>query len=175
MNKFFASLALLLISFGAQAALICDNCEYLYDRGPYLGGFLKGDRATFGNRAIVADLTARLGPGLGQSRQFDDLWVFDLAPNAGGTLTVGTKAGTRLDPLWAVEIYADGGSVCNATRCTSIVLGTQIDSLKLVMSGFTKTFKTDFYPLPAGRYVLRIAAGTKATGESAYNGTLIIR
>jgi hypothetical protein len=134
-----------------------------------------GDRATFGNRAIVADLDARLGPGMGQSRQFDDFWVFDLNTNLGLTFSITTKAGQRLDPLIGIEIYVDGGSTCDAIRCTSIVLSPAIDNLRLTMSAFAKSFSTNLYALSPGRYVIRIAGGTRATGESAYGGTLAIR
>src|SRR5688572_25661151 len=136
MNTFtkIGGLAVLaLMSVGARAETVCNNCEYVYF-GSYLGGFWPGDRATFGNRRLVADLTAQLGPGMGQNRQFDNYWVFDLNANAGGVLTVGTRALTALDPLWSVEIYEDGGSTCDALRCSVVF---SFDDLRLIMNGFT--------------------------------------
>jgi hypothetical protein len=70
-TKLTSLMALALTGVATQAETVCQNCEYIYDQGSYLGAFWPGDRATFGNRNIVVNLTARLGPGMGQSRQFD--------------------------------------------------------------------------------------------------------
>jgi hypothetical protein len=162
-----ASLALL---GTAKADTICNDCEYVY-YGRYLGAHWAGDRSTFGNRDIVANLTA-LGVG-GQSRGFDDYWIFDLTSNAVVSLTVdskGTVTGNPIAPTsYAVEIYHDTGSVCDATRCTI----SHPDFYSPILSKETaRRWTGTTVTLPPGRYAIRIAGGTRASGESAYTGTL---
>jgi hypothetical protein len=166
--------ALALLSTAARAEVVCNNCEFQHVyRGTYIGAFWPGDRATFGDRNIVADLKSQ-GYG-GNSWSFQSLWVFDLNTTAGGTFSLSTKAITALAPsnTFDIEIYEDGGSTCDATRCSTV--NFSFDNMKLIMSGFVSAWSTTFYPLTAGRYVIRISGVTRPTGEAAYTGRLIIR
>jgi hypothetical protein len=151
---------LALLSTTASADLICDKCEYIYF-GTYMGSYWPGDRATFANNTIATEL--------GQFKQFDNYWFFDLNNNAVGVLTVATKAATALDRLFALEIYADPGFVCGILSCPVLTLGEP-----LISSEASKRWsgKTSLVP---GHYVIRIASGTQPSGESAYSGQLSFR
>jgi hypothetical protein len=164
--------ALTLLAVPADAETVCNNCEYPHNfRGGYLGAFGSGDRATFGDRNIAAN---RRDQGCDVAEcSFQNLWVFDLLNDAGGVFSLNTKAATALNPHFNVEIYEDGGSICDATRCSEVTFS--FDNMKLIMSGFVHSWSTNLYPLPAGRYVIRINGVTRPTGEAAYTGQLSVR
>jgi hypothetical protein len=168
-------LTTLALASPAQADTICKNCEYWY-YGAYLGAYWPHDRAGFGNREIVSNLRD-LGYGDGQSRGFDDYWVFDLNDDASVTLTVDTKGtlypAPGYPPHFAVEIYPDTGSVCGEFRC-DISLPDFVGGP--IVSHESKRRWTASTPLlPPGRYIIRIAGETAAAGESAYTAKLRVR
>ena len=157
--------ALALLSFAAQADLGCNDCEYVYNSGRYLGTYWPGDRGTFGNRNIAAEI--------GNATEFDNHWVFDLNDNATATLTITTKPSTALaPPVFAVEIYSYVGGSRVAFSCTIdfSVLTTPILSKETTTRRWTATLA-----LVPGTYLIRFSGGTRATGESAYTGVITFK
>lgn len=173
---FYTALIALFSIAPAQAERICNNCEYVY-YGRYLGAHWAGDSSTFGNRNIVADLTAQYGSG--NSRSFDDYWIVDVNETSAVALTITTKAGAPLPPFapgaptFTVEIYHDTGSVCGAIRCT-VSIPTLISTPIVSKETFTRRW-TAATTLVPGRYAIRLAATTAPSGESAYTGTITMR
>lgn len=171
LSKLSTISALALLSFSATAETVCDKCEYIY-YGRYLGAYWPGDIGTFKNTKIVADYAARFGAGTGHNAEFDDHWAFDLPAGGSVAMVMSTAAATRLDPNWAIQIFDDAGTLCDATRCTTIAYDENV--ARVILWGFATKFTVNTTKLPAGRYVIRIAGGTRATGESAYTGSLKI-
>ena len=156
--------ALALLSFAAQADLGCNDCEYVYNSGRYLGTYWPGDRGTFGNRDIAAEI--------GNATEFDNHWVFDLNDNATATLTITTKPVTALaPPVFAVEIYTYVAGTCSV-RCTIdfSVLTTPILSKETTTRRWTATIS-----LVPGTYLIRLSGATRSTGESAYTGVITFK
>ena len=169
-----AALALLGATAQADSTTTCVKCEYIY-YGTYLGAYWPGDVGTFKNTKIVADLVAQLGPGMGHNRGFDNYWVFDLPEDVLSiTLVFNTAAAARLDPNVSVQIFKDNGSVCNAQACP--VIAYDENNMKAIMWGSSATkFTITTAAFPYGRYVIRIAGSTRATGESTYTGSLAVK
>jgi hypothetical protein len=164
--------ALVLLGTTAQAAVVCDHCEYVY-YGSYLGAYWPGDNGTFKNTRIVADMVAQLGPGMGNNRQFDNYWVFDLPAGGSVAMVFNTAAATRLQPSWSIQVFDDAGTLCNATACQVIAYNENVG--RAILWGLATKFTVNTVTLPAGRYVIRLAGGTRATGESAYTGSLTVK
>ena len=166
-KSIFTAIAALGLMGAAHADVICDNCEYVY-YGSYAGAYWPGDKATFGNRNLVADFTQQYGSGNGRS--FDDYWVFDLNNNARVTLTVN---GSKLaGPHFAVQIFADTGSFCDARACN---ISYPDFASPIVTGSVTKRWNETTPVLPPGRYAIRIAATSRLSGESSYSGTLVVK
>ena len=93
-KSLFTALAALGLMGSAQAAplVACDHCEYARPMR-YIGTYsaLTGYRGTFQNLDIVADLEREIGPGMGNNRQFDNYYVFDLVVDSEVRLIVRTK------------------------------------------------------------------------------------
>lgn len=158
----FASLGLM---GAAHADTICNNCEYSY-YGSYAGAYWPGDKGTFGNRAIKANLVQL---GFPNATSFDDYWVFDLNNNARVTLTVNGKLG---GPHFNVQIFPDTGSFCDATRCN---ISFPDFETQIVRADATRHWNATTPVLPPGRYIIRIAANTRVAGESSYSGTIVVK
>ena len=163
--KFKLTLIGLLLSVTAQAEIVCKDCEYVPGLlATYIGSYWPGDRGTFGHHNIADQI--------GQSRQFDNYFIFDLNNTADAALTFSTLPGMGLDgPSYAVEIYPDTGSVCGPSVCSVLLFsfGTEL------VSKFTATKRwSSKLELVPGRYVIRFSSGTRASGESAYEGKLAL-
>jgi hypothetical protein len=73
--------ALALGSQAAQAAIICQGCEYGDDVGTYLGSYnpTTFDFGTFNHSDVGIDV--------GSNTAFEDFWVFDLDPGGSGSIS----------------------------------------------------------------------------------------
>lgn len=151
----------LLVFSTSKAETVCRDCEYTYN-GRYLGDYWIRDNATFANREIPDEI--------GGSTGFDNYWVFDLNTNGAVAITIDTKA--SLVQPFSVEIYLDAGSTCTPTRC-SIALP---DFNNPIVSKSAATKWTAKVALPAGRYLIRVAAETRPLGSGGgrYLGTLAV-
>jgi hypothetical protein len=168
-SLFIAIAALGLMGMGSVSAdIVCKNCEYLY-YGRYLGAYWPGDRATFGNRDIGTDLVQL---GFPNATSFGDYWIFDLNNTAEVSLTADLSRLLTADPP-AIEIYLDEGSVCGpqspAICSIRVPLGTPL------ISQYATRRWTGAVTLPPGRYVIRVVGYLRLSGETAYNGTMVVR
>ena len=145
----------------AQAALICQGCEYGDDEGTYLGSYNPGafDFGTFQHSDVGQDV----GPGTA----FEDFWVFDLNPGGTGSISADFTAFTAITGFHG-ELYADGGSTCTGSDCSSIVLGSLLASEGSV----NRRWEIIADNLPAGRYIIRVTGTTNPNSTSAYTGQL---
>src|SRR5512134_975291 len=105
----------------AQAAVICTGCEYGDDAGTYLGSY---DPTTFDFGTFQH---SDGGQDHGPNTAFEDFWVFDLDPGGNGSISADFTAFTSIADF-AGELYADGGSTCAGSDCSSVVLGALLES-----------------------------------------------
>jgi PEP-CTERM motif len=153
--------ALALGSQAAQAAIICMGCEYGDDVGTYLGSYNPGtfDFGTFQHSDV--------GQDVGPNTAFEDFWVFDLNPAGNGSISADFTAFTAIGGFHG-ELYADGGSTCAGSDCSSVVLGALLASEASV----NRRWEIITSGLAAGRYIIRVTGTTNANSTSAYTGQL---
>jgi PEP-CTERM motif len=155
------------LAFGtpaAQAALICQGCEYGGDAGTYLGTYNPDDFdfGTFQHSDV--------GQDVGPDTAFEDYWVFDLEPGGSGSMSADYTMLTGI-PGFTSELYTDGGSTCAGSSCSSVVLGAL---LATDVAGADRRWEIIEGGLAAGRYIIRVTGMTNAMGDStsAYTGQL---
>lgn len=185
-TSLLTALAALGLMGTASADVVCQKCEYLnhgatyvYYPGTYLGSYWPGDRGTFVDTNIKADLDGRLG-------LFNDSWIVDLNQNGIVEITVTTKNATAFDESvrpefggpFAVEMSWDHGSVCEATPGGFCDRVPTIHAEDVVLSEWSQrasrwTFRTG--ALVPGRYLLRVVAATRIDGESAYQAKIVVK
>jgi len=155
--------ALALGSQAAQAAIVCMGCEYGDDVGTYIGSYNPAtfDFGTFQHSDV--------GQEAGANTAFEDFWVFDLNPGGNGSISADFTAFTSISGF-AGELYADGGSTCAGSDCSSIVLGALLDS-EADLNG-DRRWEIITSSLAAGRYIIRVTGTTNANLTSAYTGQL---
>jgi PEP-CTERM motif len=155
--------ALALGSQAAQAAIICAGCEYGDDAGTHLGTYnpTTFDFGTFQHSDV--------GQEAGANSAFEDFWVFDLNPGGSGSISADFTAFTNILGF-AGELYADGGSTCAGSDCSSIVLGALLASETDVNGD--RRWEIITSNLAAGRYIIRVTGTTNANLTSAYTGQL---
>jgi len=154
--------ALALGSQAAQAAIICQGCEYGEDVGTYLGSYnpTTFDFGTFNHSDVGIDV--------GSNTAFEDFWVFDLDPGGSGSISADFTAFTAISGFHG-ELYADnGGTTCTGSDCSAIDLGALLVSEDRVNSRWAIMADS----LPAGRYIIRVTGTTNANSTSAYTGQL---
>jgi len=154
--------ALALGSQAAQAAIICQGCEYGDDVGTYLGSYnpTTFDFGTFNHSDVGIDE--------GPSTAFEDFWVFDLDPGGTGSISADFTAFTAITGFHG-ELYADnGGTTCAGSDCSAIDLGALLASEDSV----NRRWEIIEDDLPAGRYIIRVTGTTNPNSTSAYTGQL---
>lgn len=151
----------LLCSMPAQAEIICDKCEYVpADAARYLGAYWPGDKGTFGHH----DIRAHYG-----YTQFDNYFVFRLHDAGTLTVVISSLPGQAFDgPNWALQIFDDIDTSCGGISCT----GFQYALPALITQYTDKKRMSARISLVPGKYVMRLASGTRAVGETAYVGKL---
>ena len=152
------------LAFGAQAAhagIVCTGCEYGSSAGTYVGTYnpLNFDFGTFQHSDVAID-NGNLTP-------YEDFWVFDIDPAGHGSISADFTAFTSISGFHG-ELYADTGSVCAGSDCSSISLGALLASEDSV----NRRWEIMTGNLPAGRYIIRVTGTTNANGTSAYTGQL---
>lgn len=154
--------ALALGSQAAQAAVICAGCEDGDDAGNYLGTYNPGalDLGTFQN--------SNVGEDVGPSTAFEDFWVFDLNPGGTGSISADFTLFTAIAGFTG-ELFADGGSTCAGSDCSSVVLGAMLASETDAGDSRWEIIADN---LSAGRYIIRVTGTTNANSTSAYTGQL---
>lgn len=152
-----------LLAGTAHADVVCDQCIYR-DPSVYLGSYWPGDKGTFINRDVLAKY--------GQAQSFDNYLVFDLNNTAKASVTITNVPGTAFSSPWWLEVYPDAGSVCDALRCTTVAFTVGTELFSSATNGKRLTTRLE---LPPGRYVIRLAAGTRAAGDTQYKGSVVIR
>ena len=155
MKKFIA-LALLALSMEAQASVICTGCEY---RNNFAGTFLGAFNTT------AADVATFQHSDVGENR-FADFWVFDLTPDALGSMSADFTLLAGIGSFFA-QLFADDGSRCGGNQCQSVVVGDLLaeargDPFRWEILGF----------LPEGRYVLMIGGTPNPLNNGAYTGQM---
>ena len=153
--KTLALFGLLFFSSVVNADLICAQCEIDTSApGSYLGSFdpATRDRATFQHLAF-------------EQGRFRDAWVFDVGPEGARVDLVMAALGSLT--LFAGQLFEDGGSVCPAFACTSVVTGALLDASASLDGAFTI-----FERLDPGRYVLRVTGVVAPPRDNIYRGFL---
>lgn len=150
----------------ANAAVICSGCEY-QEQPTYLGLYNPEnfDNGNF-NHADIEDHEGANAP-------FADYWVFDVNPDARGSISADFTTFTRILNFRA-NLWTDaGGTSCGAGplpgTCTidpGMIIASAADlgsdRWEIVSSG-----------LAAGRYILEVLGTTNSTNSpSAYSGQL---
>jgi PEP-CTERM motif len=156
--------ALALGSQAAQAALVCTGCEYDDgSAGTHIGVYnpLAFDFGTFQHSDV--------GIVNGPVTAFEDFWVFDINPGGHGSISADFTAFTNISGF-AGELYADGGSTCAGSACSSILLGALLVSETDVNGDRRWEIMTG--ALAAGRYIIRVTGTTNGNLTSAYTGQL---
>jgi hypothetical protein len=155
-----------LLVFAAQtagAAVICAGCGYdNAAAGTHLGTY-KADDSDLGTFHHTD-----LGPVTGSNGAFVDYWVFDLEPGGRGSMSADFTAFTNISGFMS-ELFADGGSTCAGSSCSSVVTGALLASDD---AGGDSRWEIIVGDLPAGRYIIRVTGTTNAKLSSAYTGQL---
>jgi hypothetical protein len=147
----------------AQAALICAGCGYdNAAAGTYLGTYdpRSFDYGTFHHSDV--------GQISGANAPFEDFWVFDLDASGSGSVSADFTAFTGISGFTA-ELFADGGSTCAGSSCSSVVTGALLAS---DAAGGDSRWEIIAGSLPAGRYIIRVTGTTNGSLTSAYTGQL---
>ena len=160
------------LAFGLQSAnadVICGGCEYL-EQPTYIGLY---NPENFDNGNFNHD---DIETHEGNNSPFADYWVFDVNPDANGSISADFTQFTQIDDFRA-NLYADGGTNCNAvgpfpTTCDNpVTLGALIGSA--ADTGNSRRWEIIVRDLAAGRYLLEVLGTTNDTNvPSAYSGQL---
>src|SRR4029453_7816392 len=106
----------------AYAGIICTGCEYDdASAGTHVGLYnpLAFDFGTFQHSDV--------GIANGNLTPFEDFWVFDIDPAGHGSISADFTAFTNISGFHG-ELYADNGSTCVGSSCSSVVLGALLES-----------------------------------------------
>jgi hypothetical protein len=151
----------------ANAATICSGCQYL-EAPTYLGTY---NPQTFDAGSFLHDdIEDHEGP----NADFTDFWVFDVNPDAKGSISADF---TTFAPIvnFRANLWTDAGSVCNAqmgndpSLCTALVPGVIIASASAVGD----RWEIIAGALPAGRYIIQVLGTTNnVPNPSIYTGQL---
>jgi hypothetical protein len=146
---------------GAQAATVCNFCDYVGPAGTYLGAHdaTTNDLSTFEHFLTTI------------SSAFTDHWVFDIAPLADASASADFTALAAIAGFTA-SLYADGGgTTCGAAAgsgCGVVTLG----SLLATDSDPSPAQWEIFATLAPGRYIIKVDGTTNADGDSTYTGQI---
>jgi hypothetical protein len=160
--------ALALGSQAAQAALICNSCEYDDTfAGTHLGGYnpVANDVGTFTHSDLGLHDTGTA---------FEDFWAFDISPGGEGSISADFTTFTGIAGFTG-ELYADNGSTCAAGTpgsCSDVQLGALIAS---AADSGDERWEIMTGELAAGRYIIRVTGTTNDLGTSVYTGQLAFR
>lgn len=148
-------------STGAQAAVICNGCNYIEGApATYLGAHnaLTNDSSSFQHIFNTV------------STPFDDYWVFDIAPVANSSISADYTALAAI-LAFGGELFADGGSTCAGgpgTACATLILGGLVASDSDPSANRFELLAA----LNPGRYVIHVEGTTNADGDSIYTGQM---
>jgi len=172
MNRFFTKSLVLVALVGAitafgtskaQAAQICNGCDYIGPVGTYIGVYdpTNFDFGTFEHADV---------PG---GTDIDDRWVFDVAPTGDGSVSADF---TFAAPFTAFTgaLYAADTTVCGGATpsgCTTADLGALIAS---DTDAGVDQISTGIVSLTAGRYIFQILA-TADSPQGTYTGQVATR
>ena len=158
---------LALAAQSASADVICGGCEYL-EEPTYLGLYNPEnfDNGNF-NHTDIEDTVG------GNGVDFADYWVFDVNPDANGSISADFTQFTSVDNFRANLWTDNGGTSCAAgpvpTACV-IDPGAIIASAMDMGDDRWEIIARD---LVAGRYIIEILGTTNSTNQpSAYSGQL---
>ena len=161
--------AIMGLSFGLQsanAAVICGGCEYL-EEPTYLGLYNpeEFDNGNF-NHTEIED---HEGPGA----DFVDFWVFDVDPDANGSISADFTQNTRIDNFAAFLWTDNGGTTCDAGPVPTACVVDPGEIIESAMDMGNDRWEIIARDLVAGRYILQITGTTNLRpGPSAYSGQL---
>ena len=161
--------ALVGFAFGLQSAsatVVCNGCNY-QEEPTYLG---LHNPETFDNSSFIHD---DIKDHEGGSTDFADYWVFDINPDANGSISADFTEFTQIDNFRA-NLWTDGGG----TACGVGPLPTTcvIDPAEIIASAMDMgddRWEIIARDLVAGRYIIEILGTTNSTNApSAYSGQL---
>ena len=161
--------AIMGLSFGLQsanAAVICGGCEYL-EEPTYLGLYNPEnfDNGNFNH----TDIEDHEGGGA----DFVDFWVFDVDPDANGSISADFTNLTQIDNF-AANLWTDaGGTTCDAGDLPTACVITPGEIIESAMDMGDDRWEIIARDLVAGRYILQILGTTNNRPvPSAYSGQL---
>ena len=149
-----------------NAAVICSGCEYL-ESPTYLGLYNPEnfDNGNF-NHADIEDHE-------GANAAFTDFWVFDINPDARGSISADFTTFTRIVDFRANLWTDNGGTACDAG---ALPQACAIDPGMIIASASdmgNERWEIVVAELPAGRYILQVLGTTNnSPSPSAYSGQL---
>jgi len=169
-----AGAAMAVASQASQAATIVSGAEYVDGAaGTYLGSYnpLAGltvpgdvDNGTFQHTNIGGDTV----PGT----DFNDFWVFDLAPVGGsGSVSADFTRFTAILNFNGALWTAGAGTTCGAAAgsgCTAVAPGMKL----LDATASTDRWEIVASNLSAGRYIIQVTGTSRTDGISSYSGQL---
>lgn len=149
---------LLLMSTTTWSTVICtaaDPCGSYNEQAEatYIGSFDATTRDT-------ATFQHAMSPG----SAFEDFWVFDVNPDAEGSISADFTALASIENFTAA-LYVDGGSICDGVACSEVILSELVTESVNTESRFEILLKE----LNAGRYVIQITGAGNPRG-AAYTG-----
>lgn len=156
----------LLFVQSANANVICTGCEYL-EEPTYLGLY---NPSTFDNGSFNhTDIEDHEGNGA----DFVDFWVFDVNPDAQGSISADFTQFTAIDNF-AANLWTDGGgTACAAGPLPSACV---IDPGMIIASAMDTgddRWEIMTNTLAAGRYIIQVLGRTNIDpAPSAYSGQL---
>jgi len=166
-----AAIAALGWAGAAQAELVCDQCPFLgIGFSSYVGSYWTGDRGTFVNPDVAAELAPYPG-----ATGADNYYVFDLNETADVSIAIAATNGSRFTvPAWAVEIYTDLGTWCVYRVCEWPTIDFNTPPPLSIEAVNPRSVGGEVRLTP-GRYVVRLALVFAANQHPSYKGTLRVR
>jgi hypothetical protein len=149
--------ALILGPSAAQAATICDSCDYLAP-ATYLGSLnpTTNDQSTFQHASVPT------------GTNIADVWVFDVAPSGAGSASANFTVAAPFTGFTGGIYAVTTNGTCGApgSTCTGTVVGGLIAGDVDIAP---RSVATALIALPAGRYAIQLF-GTAGTPFGTYTG-----
>ena len=157
--------AAVLSASSAQAANICNGCEYIDGPGTYIGVYdpTANDFGTFINSGVL------------NGTAIDDRWVFDIAPPGQGSVSADFTVAAAFSGFSGGLYNAAAGTTCAGapgapSACAAAVLGGLVAGDQ---NALASQIETGVVNLGAGRYIFQVL-GTAAGlgGQGTYTGQI---
>jgi hypothetical protein len=143
----------------AQAALICDSCEYAGAPATYLGTLnpMTNDQSTFAHTSVPTGTT------------IDDFWVFDIAPTGNGSASANFTVAAPFTGFTGALYFAAQAPRAGLLVGSAVRLRWGPGPGGGDASADPQVVSTNLLNLAAGKYIFRLQ-GTAGTPFGTYTG-----